>query len=257
MNPLLSAVRVTHRHLIQRRRFRVLAQMLSAHIPPGASVLDIGCGPGIVGRLIQEENPSISIHGLEVMARPHCAIEFDLFDGRTIPLPDEAVDVCLFVDVLHHTTDPERLLSEAFRVSRRYVLMKDHLCENGLDRAVLSFMDWVGNRPHRVFMPCNFKSKGAWDGFFTAAEARVLSWETKIPLYPFPLDQVFGRKLHFIALLEKQAVTASVAAPVSADLPAVGPAAISVNPAGNVLPGGVRGAISARRWMRRERPSSG
>lgn len=234
MNTFLSAVRVTHRHLIQKRRFHVLAKMLSAHIPPGALVLDIGCGPGIVGRMLKEENPSISIRGLEVMVRPQCAIEFDLFDGRTIPLPDGAVDVCLFVDVLHHTTEPERLLSEALRVSRRYVLMKDHLCENGMDRAVLSMMDWVGNRPHGVPVPYNFKSKREWTGYFAAAEAQVVSWETKIPLYPFPLDQVFGRTLHFIALLEKQGATQVPAGPF-------------VEPAGSVLPGRGRPAISARR----------
>lgn len=205
MNAFLAPVGIAHRYLAQRRRFDVLAKMLSEHIPPGASVLDIGCGPGTIGRLIKGHIPSVCIRGLEVMARPHCDIQCDLFSGRTIPLSDNAVDVCLFVDVLHHTTEPELLFREACRVSRRYILMKDHLCESRLDRATLTFMDWVSNRPKGVSLPYNYQSTRMWANIFAATGVRVRAWETVIPLYPFPFDRIFGRQMHFIALLEKQA----------------------------------------------------
>jgi hypothetical protein len=36
------------------------------------------------------------------------------------------------------------------------------------------------------------------------AELNLRTWDTQIPLYPFPFSAVFGRQLHFIALLEKR-----------------------------------------------------
>lgn len=185
------------------RRARVLAASLAARIPAGASVLDVGCGDGTVGHLIAEIDPTISIRGVEVAPRPRCRIACLPFDGRTIPLDDASVDVCLFVDVLHHTLNIPELLAEARRVSRRHVLVKDHACETALDRAVLSFMDWVGNRPHGVSLPYNYQRDAEWRRHLRACGLRLVSWQARLPLYPFPFDHVFGRGLHFIALLEK------------------------------------------------------
>lgn len=205
MAAFLSAVKALHGRFVLRRRFRVLAHVLAEHITSPASVLDIGCGPGTIARLIQERKPSISIRGLEIAARPACLIDFDLYDGRKFPQPDASVDVCMFVDVLHHTDRIEELVRESCRVSRRYVLIKDHLSENWLDDLILRLMDWVGNRPHEVALPYNYLSRQKWDGLFRACHLRVRAWRTQVPLYPFPFNLLFGRQLHFIALLEKQA----------------------------------------------------
>ena len=110
----------------------------------------------------------------------------------------------MFVDVLHHTNDMAALLKEASRVSRRYILIKDHLCETQLDRALLSLMDWVGNRPHGVKLTYNYIDRTAWEGLFSALHLHTREWTADVPLYAFPLNMVFSRRLHFIALLEKQ-----------------------------------------------------
>ena len=144
--------------------------------------------------------------GIEFAPRGNCLIECTAFDGSRIPYPEASFDICMFVDVLHHVRDSqgiERLLSEARRVSRRFVLIKDHLSENRLDFVTLQFMDWVGNRPHGVVLPYNYQSRGDWDRHFLADGLKVKEWETRIPLYPFPFSALFGRQLHFVGLLEK------------------------------------------------------
>lgn len=186
----------------------MLAEMLAAKIPAGASVLDIGCGDGTIASLIKGFNPSVTIQGIEFAARPNCMIECQVFDGESIPYPSASFDVCMFVDVLHHVGDSqgiERLLREACRVSRRFVLIKDHLSESPFDFKTLQFMDWVGNRPHGVVLPYNYQSRQEWDKHFLATGLSVKDWQTRVPLYPFPFGALFGRKLHFIALLEKSA----------------------------------------------------
>jgi SAM-dependent methyltransferase len=184
----------------------VLAELLATQIPARAAVLDIGCGDGTIARLATNYDPSVSVQGIEFAPRGNCLIECAAFDGSTIPYPAASFDVCMFVDVLHHLGDSrgiERLLAEACRVSRRYVLIKDHLCENYFDFKTLQFMDWVGNRPHGVILPYNYQNRDQWDKHFLAAGLKAKQWQAGMPLYPFPFSALFGRRLHFIALLEK------------------------------------------------------
>jgi len=195
-----------HRRAVFGRRARVLAELLAAKIPAGTSVLDVGCGDGTIAQLVTNYNPSVTVQGIEFAPRPDCKIECKAFDGASIPYPAASFDACMFVDVLHHVRDStgiDLLLQEACRVSKQFVLIKDHLSENALDFKTLQFMDWVGNRPHGVILPYNYQSRDQWDKHFQAAGLKVKAWQTNVPLYPFPFSAVFGRQLHYVALLEK------------------------------------------------------
>jgi SAM-dependent methyltransferase len=192
-----------HRAFVFERRTRVLAEMLAKQIPERASVLDIGCGDGAIGSLIAQLRPDISIQGVEFLVRPECKIECRAFDGTSLPFPDGSFDVCLFVDVLHHTQDPRVLLREATRVSRSWVLLKDHLDENIYDHLTLRLMDWVGNRPHGVVLTYNYQSRRKWTEYFLECGLAETNWSTQVPLYPPPVSFIAGRGLHFVALLRK------------------------------------------------------
>ena len=202
----LSLLQRAHAVAVFGRRVRVLADLLAARVPADASVLDIGCGDGAIASQMMRLKPSVRVRGLEFAPRGTCLIDCAAFDGRTIPHPSAAFDVCLFADVLHHAPDARgiaRLISEAVRVSRHFVLIKDHLAENRFDFMTLQGMDWVGNRPHGVVLPHTYQSRDQWNGLFAEAGLRVREWNSRIPLYPFPFSALFGRGLHFIALLEK------------------------------------------------------
>jgi SAM-dependent methyltransferase len=199
----LSLLKRAHGNAVFERRVRVLAESLAAKIPSGASVLDIGCGDGTIASLIMERDPTITIQGIEFAPRSSCRIACKPFDGASIPHAPGSFDVCMFVDVLHHTLRIETLLSEACRVSRRYVLIKDHLAENWLDFKTLQFMDWVGNRPHGVVLPYNYQSRNEWDRYFSKAGLSMITRQDRVKLYPFPFSALFGRELHFIELLQK------------------------------------------------------
>jgi hypothetical protein len=108
----------------------------------------------------------------------------------------------MFVDVLHHTTEPAHLLTEAVRVARKAVVVKDHLCDGFLARPTLRFMDWVGNRGHDVALPYNYLSKETWRSIIEAAGLDTSTWRESIGVYPMPFNLLFDRQLHFMAALK-------------------------------------------------------
>jgi ubiquinone/menaquinone biosynthesis C-methylase UbiE len=173
-------------------------------IPEEASVLDVGCGDGLIDHLIQSERPDVKIEGIDVMVRPGTHIPVAAFDGRVIPHAAQSFDIVMFVDVLHHMNDPMILLREAVRVARRAVIIKDHLGDTRLDRWILRGMDWVGNACHGVVLPYNYWPSKQWEKSFAELGMTCQTWVKDLGLYSWPANLVFGRSLHFLASLRRQ-----------------------------------------------------
>jgi SAM-dependent methyltransferase len=200
---------VLHDRLVFRRRVRVLARLLAAELHDGHSVLDLGCGDGSIARAIMEARPEYEFRGLDVIKRPHTWIPVELFDGHTIPFPDQSFDWITVVDVLHHTRAPQALLAEARRVARLGVIVKDHVRGGPFAAATLRIMDWVGNRGHHIALPYNYLSKDDWSRVLADTALVAVTWTTDLHLYPAPFTYVFDRGLHFVAtLVPRQTVPA-------------------------------------------------
>ena len=201
----LRIVNTFHKTFVFNRRVLVLAKNICDIIPKNVrSVLDIGCGDGTISSLILKNKPNILIKGLEVSERKRCLIDCKVFSGIEIPLKNSAVDLCILIDVLHHTVNIQELLKEAIRVSQRYIIIKDHIYSNYFDLAVLRFMDWIGNKPYGVNLPYNYQKKDSWLHIFQSNNVKITMWNDNLKLYPFPFSLLFGNKLHFITLLEKK-----------------------------------------------------
>lgn len=155
--------------------------------------------------------PGLSFEGIDVFLRPQVFIPAREYDGHTIPYGDRSFDWVTIVDVLHHTDDPAAVLREAVRVAGKGVVIKDHLRQGLGARQVLRVMDWVGNRGHDVRLPYNYLSRPEWTAIIDGLGLTVSGWEERIGLYPFPIDLVFGRSLHFVATLTVPAVAGAVA----------------------------------------------
>jgi SAM-dependent methyltransferase len=190
-----------HGGYVVGRRVRVLADNLTELIPPDVSVLDIGCGDGVLGRVLTTRRPDISVVGAEVLLRPQSRIPITTFDGLTLPFSSGAVDVALLVDVIHHASDPHRLLAEAARVATTAVIIKDHYLRGMLARPTLAFMDRIGNARHGVALPYHYWTPNEWRDAFARMHATVRAESTKLGLYPAPAAWIFERSLHFVALL--------------------------------------------------------
>lgn len=196
-------VKPLHGFTVSGRRIRQLRNNLIQLLPKDTVLegLDVGCGSGELAKKIQDIYPDLRMSGVEVLVRENTAIKVTKFDGKRLPFEDKSYDFTMLVDVLHHTDEPVDLMRECVRVSRQFILIKDHICESWWDRLRLRFMDWIGNRGYDVYLPYNYLSQKNWNKLYqiggVVCEAKV----TKLHLYSYPFSLIFDSHLHFIAKL--------------------------------------------------------
>lgn len=198
----MSLLERIHAGYVATRRARSLSIHLAELIPPGARVLDVGCGDGELTYLIGQRRLDIEVKGIDVLVRPMTWIPVAQFDGQIIPYGDNSFDVVMFVDVLHHTEDPMILLREAARVARLAIVLKDHTCNGWMAYPTLRLMDEVSNMRHGVVLPFNYWSRQRWLDAFSALGLRIGEWKRKLWLYPWPARWLFDRSLHFVTRLD-------------------------------------------------------
>jgi SAM-dependent methyltransferase len=191
-----------HDNYVHRRRVSVLRDHIAGLLPHNTTVLDVGCGDGLLSRSIMESRPDVAIAGLDVLTRAETHIPVQAFDGEVLPYDDRSFDFVMFVDVLHHTHHAMRLLKEAARVGRKGIVIKDHTCEGSFDRLILRLMDYVGNAHHGVALPYDYWSRDKWSDAFAQLRVKADNWKNDLKLYPRIAGWLFDRSLHFVVRLD-------------------------------------------------------
>jgi SAM-dependent methyltransferase len=179
-----------------------LAQAIVTLLPDRARVLDVGAGDGLLAEAIKAMRPDVEIIGIDPLVRANAGIPIQPFDGATIPFGENAFEVAIAVDVLHHTTNPDDLLREMARVSSSIIIIKDHFKHGLFSHCVLRAMDWVGNAHHGVALPYNYLTRSEWDLLWTKVGLVVVELHRRLQLYRGPLSNIANDDLHFIAVLE-------------------------------------------------------
>ncbi|GAA4989146.1 methyltransferase domain-containing protein [Kineococcus glutinatus] len=152
----------THGHadsVLRSHRWRTAensAAYLLAHLAPGTTVLDVGCGPGTITADLAALVGPAGVVGVDsapgVLAEARAAaaargldgLRFEVADGAALPFPDGSFDVVHAHQVLQHVADPVAVLAEMRRVCRPgglvaardsdYAAMTWYPCPAGLER---------------------------------------------------------------------------------------------------------------------------
>jgi SAM-dependent methyltransferase len=200
---MLKLIKRLHNKIVHTNRVDTIANTITKNLPNYIiKILDIGCGDGLISKKINTALPHLNYLGIDVMERPTCYINYVSFDGVNIPFQEKEFDAIQLIDVLHHTDNIEKVLDNALKYTRKYVIIKDHIYVSKLDFQTLKFMDWIGNAPHGVKVIYNFQTENTWEKFFDLFSLEKAYYNNKIKLYPAFANWIFGRKLHFIAILK-------------------------------------------------------
>lgn len=200
MNNLIKITGKIHSSIVHGRRIRKLHEHLARIIPEDtASLLDVGCGDGLLSSLLQKDRKDMTLTGIDVLVRQNPRINVQEFNGRQIPFPDKSFDSVMFIDVLHHADEPDILIAEAARVARKSIIIKDHVKHGKISEWILRFMDWVGNRSYGVALPYHYMKEKEMSALVSRHGLVEIERITKLGLYPVPATFIFDTRLHFIS----------------------------------------------------------
>ena len=96
------------------------------------SVLDVGCGEGVLTSEIAERTGGGRVVGIDLddpklqqewerRSRPNC--EYRVEEAASLSFADDEFDMAAAIEVLEHVPQPEQTLSEMARVARRWLLV--------------------------------------------------------------------------------------------------------------------------------------
>jgi len=110
---------------------RVAADVLAAALPPGARILDVGTGPGLLPLRIAAACPELRIDAVDLSpqmidqarhtadaAAAGVAVTFTVADVGALPYPDATFDLVVSTISQHHWSDPGAGIRELNRVLR-------------------------------------------------------------------------------------------------------------------------------------------
>jgi SAM-dependent methyltransferase len=136
-----------------RSKALLLSEIVGTHFGRGAriSLLDIGCGPGLIHRAFGKFGWQVTGVDMASMAldaarvrNPECS--YLAFSGGEIPLPSASFDVTLAICVLHHVPPPEwrDFVGEMGRLTRPggLVVVMEHNRWNPLTRLAVARCDF-------------------------------------------------------------------------------------------------------------------
>jgi 2-polyprenyl-3-methyl-5-hydroxy-6-metoxy-1,4-benzoquinol methylase len=109
---------------------RDLAELFASAAP--RSVLDVGCGEGILTSGWAQQNPGARVVGFDLedpKLREHWAgasqpnLSFQTGDARELPFADREFDMVAAIETLEHIPDSERVVAEMARVAAHWLLV--------------------------------------------------------------------------------------------------------------------------------------
>lgn len=112
-------------------------------VKPDYKLLEVGAGPG--SSLSVFRDAGFDITGLDVADSSfNNDLKSILYDGSAMPFGGKAFDAALLLTMLHHTPDPEAILTEAMRVARGLIIIED-VYETAFQRKYTKLADKITN----------------------------------------------------------------------------------------------------------------
>lgn len=165
----------------QKLRGKLIARSYKNWNIENKKVLDVGCGNGVVSKVLMEEL-HLDLFGTDILDYRKEKICFKKMAGALLPFEDASFDYVLFNDVLHHSEDIESLLLEAKRVGKHLLVFEVKASP------LFRIFDVVLNSLYHSDMPHpeNFKQSEEWFVLFDRLGFHCETGKVRHPVwYPF------------------------------------------------------------------------
>lgn len=131
----------------------------------GEKILDLGAGDGLLASEIKKQLKK-EVVLVDIVDYNYSDLPLILYDPEDkIPLADGEVDTTILYTVLHHASDPEHLLKETTRITKKRLVIIEGYAEEDDVRMTNSFFDWFYNRvigDEDINVPLNFLKVKGW-----------------------------------------------------------------------------------------------
>ncbi|KKR78393.1 MAG: Methyltransferase type 11 [Candidatus Nomurabacteria bacterium GW2011_GWA2_40_9] len=126
-----------------KSRAKDMINKIKPFLDKNDAILDIGSGTCNVCQILFENHYKISPLDVQDLSFVN-NIKPVIYDGVKIPYDNNKFDKVLILTVLHHTPNPENVLKEAKRVSKRIIIIED-IYSNWLHKYITYFFDSLLN----------------------------------------------------------------------------------------------------------------
>lgn len=155
---------------IIRTRSSIAVNRISPYIKNSRKLIDIGSGTGDVALLLRSEGKDVTPVDVEDFHGPRL-VNTVIYDGKTLPFPNQSFDAALLLMVLHHTPNPKTVFSEASRVAREVVVIETSFT-SPIHKFFTVVSDAIGNLRVEAFWN-SYKTGREWRVFFEQHGFRI------------------------------------------------------------------------------------
>ena len=162
---------------------------MQAFLSKNHTHIDIGSGPGSLLEVMRAHG--FDIDGLDITDSAYRDnLKAHIYGGETMPFDTQTYDTALLSTMLHHTPDPDHILREASRISRRLIIIED--VYDG------PFMEWLTKRFDSLMNlefrghPHSNRRDDAWRESFTALGLTLIS------AHIYPVAWIFRQAVYVV-----------------------------------------------------------
>jgi len=161
-------------HQILNSRAEELGQRIIPYLSRDELILDIGPASCTVTEWLIGK--SLKVFPLDIQNYSIVsAISPTLYDGDQMPFKDDQFDTSLLLFVLHHSPDPEKLLREVKRVSKKVLILED-IITSSPHKHLTAVIDGLLNL-EPFDQPHSNKSDEEWRSLYIKMDFELISRE--------------------------------------------------------------------------------
>lgn len=146
-------------------------RLIEAILIETRTIIDIGTGSGGLANYFIQQN--FEVTAVDVLDKTvYKNITPILYHGSHLPFETESFDASMLITVLHHCPNPEQVLAEAVRVSKKKIVVLEDVYSSWLMKHLTWFMDSLVNWEFKGH-PHSNKSEAQWEAVFDAHNLKI------------------------------------------------------------------------------------